>query len=138
MYKTSLSLASTLICLSYFFAGAFKVWHGAWNSPESMAYILENQLSAYQYFYPDGVRSQFANLIYEHKWIGHTMLVSAIILQLSFFVGLIFNSIPRVLAFFLLAFHLMDWFMMNLGVFMCMTVLSFTLWESYRLRNLSV
>jgi hypothetical protein len=55
--------------------------------------------------------------------LGCTLFVSAMLVQLSFAIGLFTRRFNILLAVSIVVFHVMDWFLMNLGVFMGMTVL---------------
>lgn len=122
-FSAALGLARILSCLAYFFAGFFKLYHGAWLSLDSYSHILENQHAAYDYFYQGNLRHITTQYIIHHPSVGLFLFVSAMLLQLSFAVGLLTNKFNKWLALFILIFHLMDWYLMNLGVFMGMTVM---------------
>lgn len=137
-FPQALGLARTLTCLSYFFAGFFKLYQKAWLVPDSFAHVLENQHAAYFYFNPNDLRSVVCKTIIEHPVIGYAFFVSAMLLQLSFAIGLFTNKYNRILALFILLFHVMDWFLMNLGVFMGMTVLMWVLLYKEKSESLSI
>ncbi|MCC6817607.1 MAG: hypothetical protein IT245_01770 [Bacteroidia bacterium] len=123
LFKPSLGLAKVLCCLSYFFAGFFKLYQGAWLSFDSFSHVLSNQHAAYLYFNPTGIRSLVVHYMISHPSIGFMFFISAMIVQLSFIVGVFSNKWNKYLAVFIVLFHVMDWFLMNLGVFMGMTLL---------------
>lgn len=125
--RQALGLARILCVLAYFFAGFFKLYQGAWLSYDSFAYVLENQHAAYLYFNPDGLRSRTVKFMIEHHGIGYVFFISAMLLQLSFILGLFTNKYNKFLALFIVLFHIMDWFLMNLGVFMGMTLMAWLL-----------
>jgi hypothetical protein len=60
-----------------------------------------------------------------HENIAWTFFFSAMLMQLSFLAGLLSKRFDLVLFVFLLLFHLMDWFLMNLGIFMGMCIMSY-------------
>lgn len=124
LFKPSLGLARILCCLAYFFAGFFKLYQGAWLSLESFSNVLSNQHAAYLYFNPSGIRSSVIIYLIEHPMIGYAFFVSAMLLQLFFAFGLFTNRFNFLLAVFILMFHVVDWFLMNLGVFMGMTIMT--------------
>lgn len=138
LFPHALGLARILTCLAYFFAGFFKLYQKAWLVPDSFSHILENQHAAYFYFNPNNLRSSVCKIIIEHPGLGYAFFVSAMLLQLSFVVGLFTNKFNRLLALFILMFHLMDWFLMNLGVFMGMTVLMWVLLFKEKSESLSI
>lgn len=121
--RPAIALARILSCMAYFFAGFFKLYHGAWLSFDSFSHVLSNQHAAYLFFNPDGLRSPVVRFVIDNKWIGYSFFVSAMLLQLSFIAGIFSNKFNRMFAVFILLFHVMDWFLMNLGVFMGMCVM---------------
>lgn len=122
-FSAALGLARILSCLAYFFAGFFKLYHGAWLSLDSYSHILENQHAAYNHFYHGNLRHITTQFIIQHPALGLFLFVSAMLLQLSFAIGLMTNKYNKWLASFIIVFHLMDWYLMNLGVFMGMSVM---------------
>ena len=126
-FYPSLVLARTLACLAYFFAGFFKLYHGAWLYVDSYANVLKNQHAAYDYFNQGDLRWVLSQFIQAHPGIGLGLFVSAMLLQLSFILGLFTRRLDVILAMSILLFHVMDWLLMNLGVFMSMTVLMWLL-----------
>jgi hypothetical protein len=109
--------------LAYFFAGFFKLYHGAWCHIDSYANVLKNQHAAWYYFISGGWRTCVTEYIIHHPMLGWSLFVSAMLMQLSFSVGLFTRRFNIWLASGIVIFHIMDWFLMNLGVFMGMTVL---------------
>lgn len=126
LFPLALGLSRILTCLAYFFAGFFKVIGGVWKG-NSFAHILENQHGAYFYFEPDSWRAVLAGFFVAHPFMAQLMLWAAMLLQLSFAVGLFTNRFNWILALFILMFHLMDWWLMNLGVFMGMCAMMWLL-----------
>ena len=122
-FPAALALARILTCLAYFFAGFFKLYHGAWLHIDSYANVLKNQHAAWYYFNQDGWSTRVTEYIIHHPMLGLTLFVSAMLMQLSFAVGLFTRRFNIWLAAGIVIFHVMDWFLMNLGVFMGMTVL---------------
>lgn len=122
-FPAALVLARILTCLAYFFAGFFKLYHGAWLHIDSYANVLKNQHAAWYYFNQTGWRSDVTTYIIAHPILGWSLFVSAMLMQLSFALGLFTKRYHIWLALGIVLFHLMDWFLMNLGVFMGMTVL---------------
>lgn len=122
-FPAALALARLLTCLAYFFAGFFKLYHGAWLYMDSYANVLKNQHAAWYYFNQDGWRTSATQYIIQHPFLGWSLFVSAMLMQLSFALGIFTRRFNVLLALGILIFHLMDWFLMNLGVFMGMTVL---------------
>jgi hypothetical protein len=112
-----------LACLTYFFAGFFKLYHKGWSVIGSFSEIFQNQHAAYFYFYPETQLTHISKWIIDFPLIGFVLYLSAMILQLTFIVGLYTRRFDLLLAFSILGFHLMDWYLMNLGVFMGMTVM---------------
>ncbi|MFM6984910.1 MAG: hypothetical protein ACKOXF_12305 [Chitinophagaceae bacterium] len=122
-FPAALALARILTCLAYFFAGFFKLYHGAWLYIDSYANVLKNQHAAWYYFHQTGWRTDATLYMIEHPMLGWGLFMSAMLMQLSFAVGLITKRFNVWLALGIVLFHIMDWFLMNLGVFMGMTVL---------------
>ena len=123
MFSVSASFARIMACLTYFFAGFFKLIGGGWLHIDSFSNTLQNQHAASLYFYPDALRSKLVFFMIQHTTLSGIVFISAMLLQLSFAAGLFSRRIDRWLVFFILTFHAMDWFLMNLGVFMGMTVM---------------
>lgn len=123
LFKASLGLARVLCCLAYFFAGFFKLYQGAWLSLDSFSHVLSNQHAAYIFFQPEGIRTSIVVYLIGHPVLGYLFFLSAMFLQLFFIFGLFTNRFNFLLAIFILLFHVMDWFLMNLGVFMGMTLM---------------
>jgi hypothetical protein len=90
---------------------------------DSYANVLKNQHAACYYFNQDGLRTGVTEYIIQHPFLGWSLFVSAMLMQLSFALGIFTRRFNVWLALGILIFHLMDWFLMNLGVFMGMTVL---------------
>src|SRR5574343_1704147 len=126
-FYPSLVLARILACLAYFFAGFFKLYHGAWWYVDSYSNVLKNQHAAYDYFNQGDLRWMLSQYIQAHPGIGLGLFVSAMLLQLSFILGLFTRRLDVLLALSILLFHVMDWLLMNLGIFMSMTVLMWLL-----------
>jgi hypothetical protein len=124
LFPLVVRFAGILACLSYAFAGFLKLYHKAWFVHDSFSNTLQGQHAAYFYFYPDSLRSRVSMWLIEHPGFGQAFFISAMLLQLSFIAGLFTTRFNKILALFIVLFHLMDWGLMNLGVFMCMTVLA--------------
>jgi hypothetical protein len=123
LFHQATRFAGILSCLSYVFAGFFKFLHQAWMVGDSFSNVLQNQHSAYLYLQPGTFRSHTVLWLIQHPGVGHAFFISAMILQMSFAVGLVTTRFNKVLASFIVLFHLMDWYLMNLGVFMGMTTM---------------
>jgi hypothetical protein len=61
----------------------------------------------------------------QHVGFSHAVFVLAILLQLAFVIGFFTKRCDKLLAVFLLVFHLMDWLIMNLGIFMGMCIMAY-------------
>ncbi|MDP2175291.1 MAG: hypothetical protein Q8K70_05200 [Bacteroidota bacterium] len=116
-------LSRYLACLTYFFAGFFKLYHKGWSVIGSFSEIFQNQHAAYFYFHPNSFLKHIGHFLNTYPAIGFMLYLSAMLLQLSFILGFFTRRFDKVLAFSILGFHLMDWYLMNLGVFMGMTVM---------------
>jgi len=124
LFQLSVRFAGILSCLAYAFAGFSKLYHKGWMVYHSFSDILQSQHAAYFYFHPEALRTKFCLWMIEHPGMGFTFFLSAMILQLSFIAGLFTRRYNKLLALFIVLFHLMDWWLMNLGVFMGMTVMA--------------
>ena len=124
-FSITANFARLMVCLTYFFAGFFKLMGKAYLSLDSFSNTLQNQHAAYFYFHPDSLRSQVSMWMIAHENIAWTFFFAAMIMQLSFLFGLFSKRFDGFLFLFLLLFHLMDWFLMNLGIFMGMCMLSY-------------
>ena len=113
-------LARNLACLTYFTAGFFKLYHGAWLSMESFSAVLSNQHAAYFYFNPNALRTIISQWIIQHPFVGLLFFGTSMLLQLSFFIGFWTRKYDKWFVIGIVVFHLMDWFLMNLGVFLSM------------------
>ncbi len=122
-FNLAVRFAGILSCLSYAFSGFSKLYHKAWMVYHSFSDILQNQHAAYFYFRPETMRSKFCLWLIQHPGLGYTFFICAMILQMSFIIGLFTTRFNKALAIFIVCFHLMDWWLMNLGIFMCMTVM---------------
>ncbi|MEZ4805616.1 MAG: hypothetical protein R2852_09075 [Bacteroidia bacterium] len=122
-FKISAEFSRVLVCLTYLFAGLFKLKGMAWMHIDSFSNTLQNQHAAYFHFNDSNLRTQFAYFLIEHQFVSWILFCSAMLLQLSFVLGLLTSKFDKYLALFIILFHLMDWFLMNLGVFMSMTIL---------------
>lgn len=138
IFHISSAFARILVCLTYFFAGIFKLKGLAWLDTHSFSNTIQNQLSAYFYFNPDDFRSIFALTLSHYPIICWVLFGMAMCLQLSFFLGFISRKYDKMFVFFILIFHLMDWFLMNLGVFMSMTILCYLFIIQRRTEDLSL
>ncbi len=123
VFPHAVRLAGMLTCLSYAFAGFSKLFHGAWMVWDSFTNVLQNQHAAYLYFEPDTFRSQTVMWLIGHPWAGYGFFLCGMLLQISFVTGLLTTRFHKWLACFIVLFHLMDWWLMNLGVFMGMVTL---------------
>ncbi len=130
-YEPALYLSRFLICLTYFFAGFFKLIGKGWSLLSSFSEIYQNQHAATHFFYPNGLSIQFGSFLQNHLYIGWMLFVGAMFLQLSFVIGFFTQKWDKYLAFFIIAFHLSDWFLMNLGIFITMTIGSIVLFMSH-------
>lgn len=113
-------LSRNLACLTYFTAGFFKLYHGAWLSMESFSAVLSNQHAAYFYFNPNTLRTIISQWIIQNPSVGLLFFGTSMLLQLSFFIGFWTKKYDKLLVMGIVVFHLMDWFLMNLGVFLSM------------------
>ena len=118
-------LARNLACLTYFTAGFFKLYHGAWLSMESFSAVLSNQHAAYFYFNPKALRTIISQLITQNPFVGLLFFGTSMLLQLSFFIGFWTRKYDKWFVLGIVVFHLMDWFLMNLGIFMGMCIMSY-------------
>jgi hypothetical protein len=123
LFSLATRFAGILACMSYAFAGFLKLYHKAWMVWDSFSNVLQNQHAAYFYFNPEALRTRVCLWLIEHPGFGYSFFMAAMILQLSFIAGIFTSRFNKALACFIVLFHLMDWCLMNLGVFMCMTVL---------------
>lgn len=124
-FYLSASFARIMVCITYFFAGFFKLIGKGYLSLDSFSNTLQNQHSAYFYFHSDSIRSQFAMWMINHENMAWMFFFMAMLMQLSFVGGLLSKRFDPFLFAFLVLFHLMDWFLMNLGIFMGMCIMSY-------------
>jgi len=124
-FYLSANFARIMVCITYFFAGFFKLIGKGYLSLDSFSNTLQNQHAAYFYFHSDSLRSQFAVWMINHENLAWMFFFTAMLMQLSFAVGLLSKRFDSFLFVFLLLFHLMDWFLMNLGIFMGMCIMSY-------------
>jgi hypothetical protein len=124
IFKLTVRFAGILCCLSYTFAGISKLYHKAWLVYHSFSDILQSQHAAYLYLHPESLRSQFCLWMIQHPGCGYLFFVLAMLLQTSFVIGICTTRWNRLLALWIVLFHVMDWWLMNLGVFMGMTVMA--------------
>lgn len=123
-FDVSVAAARLLACATYASAGLFKLKGGAWMDTGSFVHTLQNQHAAYLYFEPDSFRAHCIHILISQPILLWLFFLSAMLLQLGFIAGFFTRRFDAWLAFFILLFHLMDWLLMNLGVFMGMTTLS--------------
>ena len=97
----------------------------AYLSLDSFSNTLQNQHAAYFYFHPDTVRTHVAQWLSSQTVLAYSFFFMAMLLQLSFALGLLTKKWDKYLLVSLLLFHVMDWFLMNLGIFMGMCVMSY-------------
>jgi hypothetical protein len=116
--------AGILACCSYAFAGFSKLYHKGWLVFNSFSDILQNQHAGYFYLQQEHWRSALGLWLIGHPLIGYLFFGGAMLLQLSFAIGILTVRWNVVFALFIVLFHLMDWWLMNLGVFMSMTVMA--------------
>ncbi len=114
-----------MVCMTYFMAGVFKVFGGAYLQSDNLVNTLQSQHAAYWYFYPNSLRIQVLEWCMQHVGFSHAVFVLAILLQLAFVIGFFTKRCDKLLAVFLLVFHLMDWLLMNLGIFMGMCIMAY-------------
>jgi hypothetical protein len=126
-FYLSANFARIMVCVTYFFAGFFKLIGKGYLLLDSFSNTLQNQHSAYFYFHSDSLRSQFAFWMIRHPNIAWSFFFLAMLMQLSFILGLMSKRFDLLLFLFLLLFHVMDWFLMNLGIFMGMCIMSYLL-----------
>jgi hypothetical protein len=124
-FYLSANFARIMVCITYFFAGFFKLIGKGYLSLDSFSNTLQNQHSAYFYFHPDTLRSEFALWMINHPNISWSFFFIAMLMQLGFILGLFSKRFDVFLCLFLLLFHIMDWFLMNLGIFMGMCIMSY-------------
>lgn len=122
-FQVSVSAARLMACATYATAGLFKLKGGAWLLPDSFVNTLQNQHAAFLYFGEGSFRVWCIHFMLTQPVLLWLMFLSAMLLQLSFAAGFFTRKFDRILAIFILIFHLMDWFLMNLGVFMAMTIM---------------
>jgi hypothetical protein len=124
-FYLSANFARIMVCITYFFAGFFKLIGKGYLSLDSFSNTLQNQHSAYFYFHPDTLRSEFALYMINHTNVAWSFFFIAMLMQLGFILGLFSKRFDVFLCLFLLLFHIMDWFLMNLGIFMGMCIMSY-------------
>lgn len=124
-FVTMCGFARFMVCLTYFFAGFFKLVGKGWSELNSFSNTLQNQHAAYFYFEPDSVRTMGAAWLSSNVIIAFVFFCAAMLMQLSFISGFFTKKFDKLLALFLIAFHVMDWYLMNLGVFMGMCIMAY-------------
>jgi hypothetical protein len=87
---------------------------------ESFSAVLSNQHAAYFYFNPNSLRTIISQWIIQHPFVGLLFFGTSMLLQLSFFIGFWTRKYDKWLVKGIVVFHIMDWFLMNLGVFLSM------------------
>lgn len=124
-FVTMCGFARFMVCLTYFFAGFFKLAGKGWSEISSFSNTLQNQHAAYFYFESDSLRTIGASWLSSNVNIAFVFFCIAMLMQLSFISGFFTRKFDRWLALFLIAFHVMDWYLMNLGVFMGMCIMAY-------------
>ncbi len=124
-FVTMCGFARFMVCLTYFFAGFFKLVGKGWSELSSFSNTLQNQHAAYFYFEPDSLRTLGAAGLSSNVIIAFMFFCIAMLMQLSFISGFFTRKFDKWLALFLIAFHVMDWYLMNLGVFMGMCIMAY-------------
>ena len=114
-----------MLCLTYFMAGLFKLIGAAYMHADNLSNTLQSQHAAYWYFYPNGSRISWLQFLMAHPYISNGLFVMAVVMQLAFVIGFFTKRWDRLLMVCLCLFHLMDWALMNLGIFMGMCIMAY-------------
>lgn len=119
-----------LACLTYFFAGFFKFYNKAWIDLTSFSEVFQSQHAAFFYFNPNHQLYHLSVFFQNHPILGLLIFNCGMFLQLFFIVGFFTKRFDLILGFGILVFHIMDWYLMNLGIFFSMTVLVYLFFYS--------
>ncbi len=119
LFNWAVGFARIIVCLNYASSGFFKILHKAWAFPDNFSNLLQGQHAGFMYFNPNSLQTKIYAWLIDNPLIGYGILLSAIALQLSFLAVILINKYNKIIFIFLILFHVSDWFLMNLGIFMC-------------------
>lgn len=117
--------------LLYIFASAalWKLLRGSAFEPQQMVNILKAQQLDLLIQQPDSVRAAIAQYLIAHPAVAHTVLVTNVLLQLSFLIGFFTKRFDTVLLALCVVFVAANYFAMSIVsaelLILCITLLNF-------------
>lgn len=102
------------LCGLYFLAGCLKLYNlGAFNLIQMDESI---RMSVYDYIFhnPIGLRVQLIEMLLYFPLVSYILFIMATLLELFFFIGFLTKKYDLMLVFLFLAFHIMDYLILDL------------------------
>ena len=103
----------------YFFfifasASLWKLFRGSAFDPHQMSGILMAQHAQYIYDYPDTIFSHIYSYLISHYQVSFSILITVVLIQLSFIGGFFTRKYDRIYLILLVAFVILNYFIMHI------------------------
>lgn len=104
----------------YFFfmfasAALWKLTRGAIFDPHQMVAILKAQHAQYLYDYPDGLFAPLYTYLISHAGLSQTLLISMMLIQLSFLGGFFTKRLDRIYLYLFIFFVIINYLVMHIS-----------------------
>lgn len=99
----------------YFSAAVFKIWEGQWLQPQHMSNILKAQFIPYYLEGQSGLRLSVNQFLANRPGLGALLFNLSVLAELLPVLGFFTRRYDKLIGFGLIAFHLANWFLMDIA-----------------------
>lgn len=99
----------------YFSAGIFKILEGQWLQPNHMSDILKAQFIPYYLEGQSGIKVTVNQFLAEKPGLNNWLFNLSVLVELLPAIGFFTHRFDRFIGFGLIAFHLANWFLMDIA-----------------------
>jgi len=110
---------ATRYFLLFFYASAafFKLWYGAFNHADHLSISVADQFAPYIVESNIGIRTAFNEYLVNTPGVGFVFLLLSFVAELVAVAGFFTKRFDKLIGISLLAFHVANWFVMDLAPF---------------------